>query len=87
MAVWLGKKLGRIDSSVTNYQNLFGTWGLYKTSIKKVKLLLEYNGFRIIRCKPRYFHLLDSTKIPILKEILTWHAEFYCKKDGIYKNE
>ncbi len=81
LAVWLGKKNKRIGNKVTGYKDLFGSWGLYKTSISKIKRLLKENNFRIIKCKTRFLPI-NTANIPILGEFLTWHAEFYCKNGG-----
>lgn len=80
IAIWIVKKLKRIDQRVNSYENLFVTYGLYKISIIDIKKLLENNNFNIIKYKTRYFNLLNTTKIPLLNNFLTWHAEFYCIK-------
>ncbi len=79
--LWLAKKLKRIDKSVRSYEDLFGEWGLYKTSIKQIKELLLDNNFSIIEYKPR-FSPVNTAKIPFLADLFTWHVEFYCKNGG-----
>jgi ubiquinone/menaquinone biosynthesis C-methylase UbiE len=84
-AIALGKRLGRIRSSATGYENLFGTWGLYRTSIRSIRLLLETAGFECLVCKPRYFRergLFNTTTWPLIADLCTWHVEFYCRKPG-----
>ncbi len=80
LAIFIGHRLKRIDKNVNSYDNLFGNWGLYKTHINQIKSLLKSRGFKIIRYKPRYFNLLDTTKLYLIKDLLTWHVEFYCEK-------
>ena len=79
IAIWIGKKLGRIDNSVTGYNNLWKSWGLYKRHIFSIKRALKRNRFVIIKQKVR-FSLVNFSVVPILGELLTWHVEFYCKK-------
>ncbi len=81
-AIFIGHKLKRISQKVNSYNNLFETWGLYKLSINQIRTLLDEQGFRVVQYKPRYFNLLNMAKIPLLNNILTWHAEFYCIKRG-----
>ncbi len=78
-AIWMGKKSKRIDNQVSGYGNLFGSWGLYKTTINKVARLLTKNNFRILKCKTRFLPV-NTANIPVLNELLTWHVEFYCQK-------
>ena len=78
-AIGIGKLLGRVGGKVTGYKNMFGTWGLYKRSIDSVWKMLESEGFRIIKCKPRY----SKQNIKYQKfgsDFTTWHVEFYCEK-------
>lgn len=68
-----------IDENATDYTNLFGPVGLYKRHISGVKKLLMDNKFIILTCKTRYLPL-NTARIPFIGELLTWHVEFYCKK-------
>lgn len=79
MAIGIGKKWNRIGKKVTGYHDMWGTWGLYKRDINQVKTLLQKHQFEIIKVKPRYFRF-NTAVIPIFKNLLTWHAEFYCRK-------
>jgi ubiquinone/menaquinone biosynthesis C-methylase UbiE len=82
IAIWIGKKLKRICEDVKSYENLAGTWGLYKLKIDDIKSILEESGFKICKYKPRYFSYFDTTKIPLINDFLTWHVEFYCVKQN-----
>jgi SAM-dependent methyltransferase len=77
-----GKKLGWLSPQVTGYADMFGTWGLFRRSIKDVRALLEHEGFEILCCKPRFFGdgVLNPTSWPLVADFLTWHAEFYCRR-------
>ena len=79
MAIAVGKKMSMIPDTVTSYENLFGSWGLYKRSIGQVDRILKDAGFEMLKVKPRYMKF-NTTKIPIIKDFLTWHVEFYCQK-------
>lgn len=83
LAIKIGKKLRRISNNVYGYTNLFDSWGLYITSIKKVRQILINNRFEIKTCKTRFVDeksLFNTARIPVLNEFLTWHVEFYCIK-------
>ena len=83
LAILIGRKLGRIPASVTDYKNLFGDHGLTKTTIKEIRQILIDNKFEIKVCKTRFIDeksFFNTAKIPILSEFLTWHVEFYCIK-------
>lgn len=79
IAISIAKSFRRVGDEVTSYENLFGTWGLYKTTIGNTWRLLEETGFKILNCKPRYS---DRNVKPdsLLVDFKTWHVEFYCQK-------
>jgi SAM-dependent methyltransferase len=84
LAILIAKIFKKINHSVTGYNNLFGDWGLYKTSINDIKRLLIKNDFEIIEYKPRFLSgsfPFNTAKYPILNNFLTWHVEFYVKKN------
>ena len=81
LAINLAKKLGRIRKKVSGYHDLMGDYGLFKRDIDSVTSMLKHNNFDIRLCKPRFLNI-NTTKIPVIKDILTWHAEFYCIYEG-----
>ncbi len=66
--------------NVPDYDNSFGTWGLYPTTIKKVLKLVKSNNFKIIDLTTRFLPF-NFAKIPLFNEFLTWHAELILQKD------
>lgn len=82
-AIWIGKRLGLLDRKVTSYENLYHTWGLYRTHIGSITKLLRRHGFRIVCVKPRYFSPylpFNVARYPLVRDLLTWHVEFYCRR-------
>jgi SAM-dependent methyltransferase len=80
VAICIGKRRGSIGPDVTGYANLFGDWGLYRTSISGVRRLLLRGGFRIVECRARFLGL-NTTRLPVFADLVTWHAEFYCVRE------
>ena len=67
-----------IKSYATMYSRDYGTYGLYQRKISTTKKdLLKY--FTIIDYWTR-FSPLNTAKIPILNEVLTWHVSFLVQK-------
>ena len=54
------------------------TYGLYKRTIKDVEKLLKNNALEIKDIWTR-FSFINTAKIPLLNEFLTWHVCFLCK--------
>lgn len=82
IAIRIGRRLGRINANVNGYENLFGSWGLSKTSIKNTKEILEKNHFKLITIKTRFARensIFNTAKWP-LADLFTWHVEFYAQK-------
>ena len=83
----LGEKnaiiLSRMFKSVEakDYATSFGNWGLYPTTISKIKKLAKRANFRIVDIRPRFLPV-NIAKIPLLGEFLTWHVEFLLQKRG-----
>jgi SAM-dependent methyltransferase len=62
-----------------DYTTSFGNFGLYPTTIEKVRKLVKFNNLKIINITTR-FSPINFAKIPFLNEILTWHVEFIVQK-------
>lgn len=83
LAILITKRLNILPPYVTSFKNLWGNWGLTKTTIKEIKQILVNNGLEIKVCKARFTNensFYNVAKIPVLNEFLTWHVEFYCVK-------
>lgn len=61
-----------------SYEKAYGSWGLYPLKLKDVENDLKKEGFIIkkewVRFAPNF------TKIPFLREILSWQVHFLCEK-------
>lgn len=64
---------------VESYETMFGSWGLYRTSIRDIEALLLRNGFEIVQIRSRYMPDWYS-RLFRRNDILNWHAEFYCRR-------
>ncbi len=78
-AIFLTKLVKQID--VTDFKSSYGNIGLFPTTISKVKRLSKTANFKIIDITTRFFPI-NVAKIPVFKEILTWHVEFLLKKES-----
>jgi len=61
-----------------NYETFWGDFGLHRRTIRGVKKLFFKHGFHIEDEWTR-FSFINTTRIPILNEFLTWHVCFLCK--------
>lgn len=73
----LFKSLYPEDSA--SYSNAYGSWGLYPTTIRKIRNCLEYLDFQIIDQSVRWLKI-NLSKVPIVNEFITWHVQFLVKK-------
>ena len=64
-----------------DFDTSFGNWGLYPTTISKIKRSVKQANFRIVDIKTRFLPV-NVAKIFILGEFLTWHVEFILQKGG-----
>ncbi len=64
--------------NIKSYKTLWINYGLYKRTIKQVKRLLFKKSFEIKDIWTRFFPI-NTAKIPIINEFLTWHVCFLCK--------
>jgi len=62
-----------------DFETSFGNWGLYPTTIAKIKKYAEDSNFRCHQVRSR-FTPLNVARIPLLREFLTWHVEFIMEK-------
>ncbi|WP_448336392.1 class I SAM-dependent methyltransferase [Bellilinea sp.] len=74
---WLRQR-GVIENP-KSINDFFQTWGLYKLSISKVENILESLPIKIIDVSTRWMPI-NTTKIPFLREFITWHVQFLAKK-------
>jgi len=80
-AIKLSKKIFRnVPDGVTNYSNCWGEGrGLFRRTIRSVKILLSEYDFVIDLVWPRFLMKFNIAKIPILNEVLCWHVCFICR--------
>lgn len=57
----------------------YGDWGLYPLTIAKFEALLRQMPF-IVKERSTRMSPMDFTKIPFLREILTWHVQYLLVK-------
>jgi len=78
-AIYIARKLGRLNRDIKSYDKMYGSWGLYRRSIREVNRLLVSEGFTVLKCKPRFINVGLSANSTVA-DYLTWHVEFYCEK-------
>lgn len=74
---WLRQR-GVIENP-KSINDFFQTWGLYKLSISKVEKILESLPVKIIDVSTRWMPI-NTTKIPFIREFITWHVQFLAQK-------
>ena len=78
MAVRLTNFIHR--SNYQDYATSFGSFGLYPLTIKRVKHLILENQIQIIDIFTR-MSPINTCQLPgFLKDLLTWHACYLCRK-------
>ncbi len=65
--------------SPTSYTTSFGSWGLYRRTITSLKSDIKKFSWDLKDCSTRYSPI-NTTKLPILGELLTWHVQFLFQK-------
>jgi SAM-dependent methyltransferase len=68
-----------VSSSPTSYTTSFGSWGLYRMTIMWVKREIKKFHWDLIDCSARFFPV-NPTLLPVMGELLTWHAQFLVQK-------
>jgi ubiquinone/menaquinone biosynthesis C-methylase UbiE len=76
---WAAVRLSRMLYGVKSYHYDDAYGKLHIRTIRQVKRLVKEQGFSIISISTRMFPI-NTAKIPLLNEILAWHAEFLLKK-------
>lgn len=66
--------------SIRSYATTYGSYGLIPRKISDVERLLRHAGFHMQDTWVRFLPL-NVAKIPLLREWLTWHVNFYCTKE------
>ena len=66
-------------TNVESFDACAGNWGLYPTSIRRIKNLVKMEGFEVVKISTRFLPMNFAT-IPFLCEFLTWHVEFLLQK-------
>ena len=74
--VWLNE---RMSMSPASYAASFGSWGLYRMTIRKTRQMMRQLPFDILDCSTRLLPI-NTAVIPILGEFLTWHVQFLARK-------
>jgi ubiquinone/menaquinone biosynthesis C-methylase UbiE len=77
-SIYLARVFKRWDAS--DYQNSYGNFGLYPTTIQKVRQMTEEYQLKVIATDTK-FSPINFAKIPLLNEFLTWHVEFILQKN------
>jgi SAM-dependent methyltransferase len=62
-----------------SFARAYGAWGLYPLTIGRVEGWIKGSGFALMDESTRWFRL-NFARIPVLKEILTWHVQFLLTK-------
>jgi SAM-dependent methyltransferase len=69
----------RLAHDPDSYGQAFGSWGLYRMTLKKCEEILKESPIRIIDCSTK-FSFINFTKVPIFREFLTWHVQYLITK-------
>jgi SAM-dependent methyltransferase len=69
----------RVSSRPGSYADAFVNWGLYRMTIRKCENILRQFPVKIIDCSTKFL-TLNFTKLPLLREFLTWHVQFLAQK-------
>jgi len=82
VAIFMAKTLKNplMTKKVTSFKNCYGNHGLFIRTIGSIKKLLINKGFTVGKIWTR-FSLINTAKIPILKEFLTWHVCFLVRNN------
>lgn len=63
-----------IPSGAQSYAETYQGWGLYRVTISRARHWIEQAGFVMRHLDTRYSPL-NLTRVPILGEVLVWHAQ------------
>ncbi len=74
---WFGKILDRSSK----HAEAFGSWGLYKLTIRRANRLLKKSRFRIRNRSTRWLPF-DLSGVPVMGEVLTWHVQYLLEYPG-----
>jgi ubiquinone/menaquinone biosynthesis C-methylase UbiE len=66
------------ESYATMYKRDYGTYGLHKRTIRGVKKMLKKKF--IVQDYWARFMSINTAKIPLFRELITWHVDFLCRK-------
>ncbi len=69
----------RFVQNPDDYSGAFGSWGLYKMTVRKARQIIDRLPVSTIKQATRYFPI-DVSSIPLLGEFLTWHVQFLLRK-------
>jgi len=72
-------RLRHRDASDISYAKAFGSWGLYKRTIKGTRRLLGEFPLQVRDISSRWLPV-NTAKWPVLGEFLTWHVQFLLQK-------
>lgn len=65
----------RMVSDPLSYSDSFTTWGLYRMTIQRAEQILRNTHLRTLNLSTRWLPL-NTARIPILRELITWHVQF-----------
>jgi len=88
-ALWVARRRGlfrehkwlrdKFPTAPISFGNAYGTWGLYKLTIAKIKREIRKLPVEILGCSTRWLPI-DFSGVPVLGEFLTWHVQFLLRK-------
>jgi|YNPNPStandDraft_1061719.scaffolds.fasta_scaffold33032_1 SAM-dependent methyltransferase len=88
-ALWIARQRGlfkehawlqeKFPARPAAFENAYGSWGLYKLTIAKVKKEIQKLPVEVIECSTRWLPI-DFSRVPVLGEFLTWHVQFLLRK-------
>jgi SAM-dependent methyltransferase len=62
-----------------SFSEAWGAWGLYPLTIGRVERILKSADWEIMDRSTRWLPV-DLSGLPFLREFLTWHVQFLCRK-------
>lgn len=79
------RRLYDVSARPQSFADLFHGWGLYKMTIAKFQRLLKDTHLRCRDLSTRYFPI-SFIRVPLIGEVLTWHAQCLLVKPASSKD-
>ena len=74
---WLSEEFGHSPGS---FEKAWGSWGLYPLTIRRVLALIKACNFDVVDQSTRWMSI-NTSKLPLLGDFLTWHVQFLLQKN------